>query len=78
MIQITTIGLDLAKRGFQVHGVDATGAVVLQRQLEHRQVAPFFKACVFIGSCRLRRQPVIRPSLEIRGADRACAPALQS
>jgi transposase len=42
MTKITTIGLDLAKRVFQVHGVDAAGAVVLRRQLKRRQVTPFF------------------------------------
>jgi transposase len=42
MSEVTTIGLDLAKRVFQVHGVDAAGAVVLRRQLKRRQVGPFF------------------------------------
>ena len=41
-MKITTIGLDLAKQVFQVHGVDAAGAVVLRRQLKRRQVAAFF------------------------------------
>ena len=42
MTQVTTIGLDLAKRVFQVHGVDAAGAVMLRRQLKRRQMVPFF------------------------------------
>ena len=42
MTQVTTIGLDLAKRVFQVHGVDAVGVVVLRRQLKRRQMVPFF------------------------------------
>ena len=42
MTQVTTIGLDLAKRVFQVHGVDASGAVIVRRQLRRRQVVPFF------------------------------------
>ena len=33
MSEITTIGLDLAKHVFQVHGVDAAGQVVVRRQL---------------------------------------------
>jgi hypothetical protein len=37
LTQITTIGLDLAKRVFQVHGVDEAGKVVLRRQLTRRQ-----------------------------------------
>jgi len=43
MKQITTIGVDLAKRVFQVHAVDAAGKVVLRRQLTRRQVVPFFR-----------------------------------
>jgi transposase len=42
MTQVTTIGLDLGKRVFQVHGVDAAGAAVLRRQLKRRQMVPFF------------------------------------
>lgn len=42
-MQITTIGLDLAKNVFQVHGIDATGQVVVQRQLRRSQVIEFFK-----------------------------------
>ena len=42
MEQITTIGLDLAKRVFQVHGIDACGKVVVRRQLKRRQVVRFF------------------------------------
>ncbi len=42
MDQITTIGLDLAKRVFQVHGVDGSGRVVVRRQLRRHQVVPFF------------------------------------
>jgi transposase len=33
MGELTTIGLDLAKLVFQVHGVDAEGATVLRKQL---------------------------------------------
>ncbi len=40
---VITIGLDLAKNVFQVHGVDAEGAVLIRRQLRRRQVLPFFK-----------------------------------
>jgi transposase len=42
MKKITTIGLDLAKHVFQVHGVDASGVVVLQRRLRCGQVEAFF------------------------------------
>jgi transposase len=42
MKQITTIGLDLAKKVFQIHAVDASGAVVLQRVLRRGKVLEFF------------------------------------
>ena len=41
-MQITTIGLDLAKNVFQVHGVDAEGTVVVRRKLRRTQVREFF------------------------------------
>jgi len=43
MQAITTIGLDIAKSVFQVHGVDAQGNVVFRRQLKRRYVLPFFQ-----------------------------------
>jgi transposase len=49
MQAITTVGLDIAKSVFQVHGVDAVGNVVIRRQLKHRHVLTFFEklpACV--------------------------------
>src|SRR5947209_20417760 len=42
MGEVTTIGLDLAKHVFQVHGVDAKGATVLRKQLRRAQVLAFF------------------------------------
>ena len=43
MQTITTIGLDIAKSVFQVHGVDADGHVVVRRQLKRRDVLAFFQ-----------------------------------
>ncbi len=55
MQTVTTIGLDIAKSVFQVHGVDAAGQVVIRRQLKRRQVLSFFQrlpAClVGIEAC---------------------------
>lgn len=42
MAIITTVGLDLAKRYFQVHGVDKQGKVVLKKQLSREGVLSFF------------------------------------
>ena len=36
MLAITTVGLDIAKSVFQVHGIDAHGSVVVRRQLKRR------------------------------------------
>ena len=44
MSEVTTIGLDLAKHVFQVHGVDAAGECVLRKQLRRGQVVAFFAA----------------------------------
>ena len=43
MQAITTIGLDIAKSVFQVHGVDAEGNVIVRRQLKRRYVLTFFQ-----------------------------------
>lgn len=41
-MNITTVGIDLAKNVFQVHGVDARGKVVRRKQLRREQVAAYF------------------------------------
>jgi transposase len=43
MQTVTTIGLDIAKSVFQVHGVDAADQVVIRRQLKRRYVLAFFQ-----------------------------------
>ena len=43
MQAITTIGLDIAKSVFQVHGIDAEGNVIIRRQLKRRYVLAFFE-----------------------------------
>ena len=42
MEQMATIGLDLAKSVFQVHGIGKNGAIVVQRRLRRSQVLSFF------------------------------------
>ena len=42
MTKVSTIGLDLAKTVFQLHGLDAHGNVVLRRPLRRAEVLPFF------------------------------------
>ena len=43
-LQVTTIGLDIAKNVFQVHGIDATEKVVVRKQLRRGQLIKFFEA----------------------------------
>ena len=43
MQAVTTIGLDIAKSVFQIHGVDAVGNVIVRRQLKRRYVLPLFQ-----------------------------------
>jgi transposase len=43
MRTITTIGLDIVRSVFQVHGVDAGGQVIVRRQLKRRYVLTFFQ-----------------------------------
>jgi transposase len=42
MSEIITVGLDLAKNVFQVHGADASGLGVLRKKLRRDQVLGFF------------------------------------
>jgi transposase len=41
-MEVSTIGLDLAKNVFQIHGVDASGRIVVRRAIRRSQVLPFF------------------------------------
>lgn len=65
-MQITTIGLDLAKNVFQVHGIDAKGKVVFRRRLGRAEVHEFFaglEPCL-VGLELQRRQGAARPDIE--------------
>ncbi len=41
-MHVNTIGVDLAKNVFQIHGVDSAGKVIITRQLRRKQVLDFF------------------------------------
>jgi hypothetical protein len=51
MEKVTTVGLDLAKSVFQVHGVNAAGGVVVRRKLRRSALLDFFAALppTFVG-----------------------------
>ena len=70
MGQVVTIGLDIAKSVFQVHGVDAAGEVGVRRQIRRGQLLQFFDkqppCLVGIEACGVRallgsRAKPIRP-----------------
>ncbi|MDQ3083135.1 MAG: IS110 family transposase, partial [Gemmatimonadota bacterium] len=42
MGEVTTVGLDIAKSVFQVHGIDAAGEVIVRRRLSRSRMMPFF------------------------------------
>ena len=46
MNQASTVGLDLAKDIFQLHGADSTGAVVFRKKLRRTQLLAFLAAVV--------------------------------
>ena len=45
MQTVTTIGLDIAKSVFQVHGVDAEGNVAIRRQIKRRYILHSSRSC---------------------------------
>jgi hypothetical protein len=45
MKEVSTIGLDLAKNVFQVHGVDAAGETVVRRVVRRARVPVYFAGC---------------------------------
>lgn len=49
-MKLTTIGIDLAKNVFQIHGVDECGKVVVRKQLKRQQMLPFFAN---LTACRI-------------------------
>ena len=54
MGEVSTIGLDIAKSVFQVHGVDAGGAVVIRKRISRAKVLEFFAA---LPSCLVGMRP---------------------
>jgi transposase len=55
-MEVTTIGLDLAKRVFQVHAVSAEGAVDLRKTLRRAQMLPFFAK---LSPCLVGSKPAV-------------------
>ena len=56
-MQVTTIGINLAKNIFQVHGVDAGGAIVIRKRLGRSKCAVIFREPVSLVWKHVR-QPI--------------------
>jgi len=59
-MEISTIGLDLAKNVFQIHGVDAKGKAVIRKALRRSQMLPFFEKLqpCLVGMKRAARRTI--------------------
>jgi hypothetical protein len=79
-MQVSTIGIDLAKNVFQVHGLDAHGKVVLVRQLRRKQVLDFFgklPACLVGMEACATAHHWARELMKLRrGCSTSCATAI--
>ncbi len=83
-MEVTTIGLDIAKRVFQAHGVDATGRVVLRRKLGRAEVLDALRAlppCLIgieaCGTAHHRAREIRAPGMSrpmLRKRERRCRP----
>lgn len=67
MSEVSTIGLDIAKQVFQVHGVDASGHVLFRKRLTRIKLIEFF-----------RSQPLCLVALEACGGAHYWAERLRS
>jgi hypothetical protein len=73
-MEVTTIGIDLAKSVFAVSGADSRGRVVIRRQLRRAQVLGFMRGLSrgVVGRQRAERSPAER--FEVRSAQKVLVP----
>src|SRR6516164_3932136 len=71
-MHITTIGLDIAKNMFQVHGIDAAEKVVIRKQLRRGQVLKFFAALPPYHTGDRQKAPKIAPFPRLRTTSVLC------
>ncbi len=64
-MKVTTVGIDLAKNLFQVHGVNEYGKVVTKKQIRRDQLAEFF---VNLTACLIGR-PCKTPAARMNAGD---------
>jgi len=79
MSEIATIGLDLAKHVFQVHGADASGRMTLRKKLRRDRGLAFFSqlpCCVVAmeacGGAHFRGREIGKLGHEVRPIPPAC------
>jgi len=65
-MEVTTIGLDIAKSVFQIHGVDANGSVIIRRQIKRRYVWRSFRSCRRVWSASKPAPPRITGRASLR------------
>jgi integrase len=68
-MEVTTIGLDIVKNVFQLHGIDASEKVVVRKQLRRGQMLAFFKLLLLTGA---RRGEIIGLQWQNVDFDRKC------
>ena len=73
-MQITTIGLDVAKNVFQVHGIDAAEKVIVRKQLRRGQMLAFFEGAAAFALWAWKPAP--RPTIGARELTRSIIRAL--
>ena len=85
MLEVSTIGLDLAKKVFQVHGADASGGVLVRKKLRRDQVLKFLAAqpaCTVAmeacASAKVSRIRLAHPESGIPNESESDHPALAS
>ena len=73
-MKITTIGIDLAKSVFQVHGVDTQGKAVFKKQIKRDQMVTFFTnlmpCLIGMEACGMWQRPFLGPQVTSVGPHR--------
>ena len=72
MAEVSTIGVDIAKSVFHVHGVDTDGTVVICKRLGRTKVLKFFADLPLASLAWRRAQPLTSGHESLRGWDMRC------
>ena len=72
MGEVSTIGIDIAKSVFQVHGVDTDGAVVIRKRIGERRFSSSLPTYHLAWLALRRAQPLTIGHESLRGSDMTC------